>query len=77
MLLAVLLIYTGYSVFFCYSTLAPFFPAELESRHFSRLYNIAVFGVFALSFVVGSLLSKSHLIPVCGRARTFALAALF
>lgn len=75
-MLAGILVYTGFSVYFCYSTIAPFFPSELENRGFSPLFNSAVFAIYALSYVIFSLLSKRLFIPAWGRVNTFTVAIL-
>ena len=75
-MLAVVLIYSGFSVYFCYSTIAPFFPSELHNRGFAPLYNSIVFAVYALSFVIFGFLAKKLFIPACGRVSTFVCADL-
>ena len=75
-LLAAVIIYSGFSVFFCYATIAPFFPPELATRHLDPLYNSIVFGVYAISYVVFSVLTKRFFIPALGRVATFVLADL-
>ena len=75
-MLALVLIYSGFSVNFAYSTIAPFFPSELHNRGFPPLYNSIVFAIYALSFATFGFLSKKLFIPACGRVSTFLLAAL-
>ena len=75
-LLGAVIIYSGFTVFFCYTTIAPFFPAELERRGLDPLYNSIVFAVYALSYVIFSVLTKKYFIPTIGRLNTFLFAVL-
>ena len=74
--LGVVIIYSGFTVYFCYTTIAPFFPPELERRGLDPLYNSIVFAVYALSYVVFSVLTKKYFIPSLGRLNTFLMAIL-
>lgn len=75
-MLAAILIYTAFTVFFCYSTMAPFFPSELERRGLNRLWNSIVFAVFSFSYVICALLAKKLFIPACGRVGAFIIATI-
>ena len=76
MLVAVIIVYSGFAVLYCYASMAPFFPSELEKRGYSPLYNSLVFAIYALSYVVFAFCSKKCLIPSLGRIRTFVLGVL-
>ena len=70
-----ILVHAGFAVYFSYSTMAPFFPSELDQRGLSRFWNSIVFSIFALSFMICALLTKKLFIPHCGRVVTFTIAA--
>ena len=75
-LLTVLLLYSGFSVFLGYSSIAPFFPSELSRRGLNPLLNSIVFSLYALTFVGCSLFVSKIIIPTIGRSFSFFIGAL-
>ena len=75
-LLAGLLVYSGFLVFLNYACIAPFFPSLLSSRDIPPILNSLVFAIFALSYLLVSLLTSSLIIPYLGRSLAFVLSIL-
>ena len=73
--LLLIVLYSGCSMYMGYTTLAPFFPGEIMSRGLSPLYNSAIFGIYAFSYIALANVTSTLCIPKCGRVKTFILGA--
>ena len=75
-ILIALTLYSTFTDLLGYSSIAPFFPPQLQERGLSPLYNSIVFAVYAFSYVGCSLVISNVLIPRFGRPLPFFFGAL-
>lgn len=68
--------FSTFAVFLAYSVIAPFFPPQLNARGLNELYNSVVFGIYAVTYVAGSILNSKVLIPRLGRSMAFLIGSV-